>query len=562
MNTKKGNDRREEEEEEEEQQQRFLVKDTSSFLKLPSIEESASTTSQFLLRAPGNIKLNQTSSVAIVLWCHGANREEMRKFALLNHRAYARKHNYDFIDGSAIIHAYAHFLTPFSWAKAVLLWQLLEGGTAYEYFMIADCDALYTRMDETINDLLKALKVNVDVAQVVVAGKYDNSPFNAGAILIRNSEWSRLFFTRVLRESENTVTRMHGWWENKAMIDLYERNEYEERLKISIAIENGTRFQAFAFDEENPYLDGVTFIWHQVNCPGHPAYVAKNIKECVRRLEFFFCKKFKDEDFAKSACDEESISESKNKEFAENVQRWLAEAKDQALSRETVLKALTQKDGLSLLLNATTAIAASTISPTSAERGTLKMFQGAGHIGEVPLEVIAYQKASKVNAIFHICEIGFNAGHSAIILLHMNPNKAKYTVFDIPHVKWGHRCAQFLSYLFPNRFTYIEGDSSITMRKFIDTIKEGKNKPCDLFSIDGRHSFEGAYEDFNNAKLASVPRGFILADDYTDSFPGVKRAWDLAKRENLIEEIECSGLVQRVNGFDKGWCYGRFISSS
>ena len=55
----------------------------------------------------------------------------------------------------------------------------------------------------------------------------------------------------------------------------------------------------------------------------------------------------------------------------------------------------------------------------------------------------------------HICEIGFNAGHSAITFLHMHPNDARYTAFDRGE-SWGPRAKAFVQFLFPGRLAYIK----------------------------------------------------------------------------------------------------------
>ena len=50
----------------------------------------------------------------------------------------------------------------------------------------------------------------------------------------------------------------------------------------------------------------------------------------------------------------------------------------------------------------------------------------------------------------------------------------------------------------------------------------------------------------------------MLADDATSSFPGVIRAWEKAKTQGWLKEIECLPNVLVVDGYVKGWCFGEF----
>jgi len=238
---------------------------------------------------------------------------------------------------------------------------------------------------------------------------------------------------------------------------------------------------------------------------------------------------------------------------SEKVDMWLRAGGGTAVSLPLVLDALRRPDGLPLLLQAANAVAASTKPENERE----SLFHGMGHIGEVPTQVTAYQRSAKLTGLKHICEIGFSAGHNAIAFLHMNPNHAKYTAFDMGQ-PWSPRAKEFVEYLFPGRVTYIQGDSVSQVKAFVAEIKSGARERCDLFSVDGDHGDIIPFQDFINARDASVDGGYILADDTTTSFPGVGQAWEKAKAEGWIEELNCTGIEMKVNGYAKGWCYGRF----
>ena len=113
----------------------------------------------------------------------------------------------------------------------------------------------------------------------------------------------------------------------------------------------------------------------------------------------------------------------------------------------------------------------------------------------------------------HILEIGFNAGFSTIIMLLANP-AVHVTAIDIcehSYVKW---CVNVVQELFPNRITFIEGDSK---RVFPGDCWHS----YDVIHIDGDHSYEGAANDLQNA-LAAAPAIVILDD--TD-IPHIAQLW-------------------------------------
>lgn len=177
-------------------------------------------------------------------------------------------------------------------------------------------------------------------------------------------------------------------------------------------------------------------------------------------------------------------------------------------------------------------------------------------------EVIAYREAAAKPGVAHICEVGLNVGHSAIVFLHTNPNDARYTVFDIGE-SWGPRVKGFVQYLFPGRIAYIRGDSMTReVSKYaaeIETDARNESHRCHLFSVGGDRGYAFSFQDLKNARDASVDRGYILVDYTTKSFPSVGNSWERAVAEGLIEEIGCTMTLKKVRGTHKGWCYGQFI---
>lgn len=105
----------------------------------------------------------------------------------------------------------------------------------------------------------------------------------------------------------------------------------------------------------------------------------------------------------------------------------------------------------------------------------------------------------------NVLEIGFNAGHSALLMLIVNPN-LKIDIFDINHHKYTEPCLNYLNSVFNNRITAHWGNSNETLKN----IKESK---WDGFHIDGSHEEEITIRDLNNIYNLSKDSDLIMIDD-------------------------------------------------
>ena len=103
--------------------------------------------------------------------------------------------------------------------------------------------------------------------------------------------------------------------------------------------------------------------------------------------------------------------------------------------------------------------AASVVAASSVEKEKKgEIFKEMGHIADVEEQVNAYGLLARRTEISRICEIGFNAGHSALLFLNSDETN-KLTSFDSA-LPWSPISSNFVSFLFPNRFTYITGNSA------------------------------------------------------------------------------------------------------
>jgi hypothetical protein len=117
-------------------------------------------------------------------------------------------------------------------------------------------------------------------------------------------------------------------------------------------------------------------------------------------------------------------------------------------------------------------------------------------------------------AIRRICEIGFNAGHSSMLmLLGRNKTSLDFTIFDIGHHSYTKPCLKYIESKFNHiNFEYIEGDSTVTMPKWMEENPQLVGS-YDVIHVDGGHSEYCISNDIRNAHFLAKKGGIIIIDD-------------------------------------------------
>lgn len=142
----------------------------------------------------------------------------------------------------------------------------------------------------------------------------------------------------------------------------------------------------------------------------------------------------------------------------------------------------------------------------------------------------------------HVLEIGFNAGHSAALLMHNHPDM-RYSAIDICHHTYTKPCANRIKEEFGDRFSFYEGDSAKAFPEFNEHFMD-----CDLVHIDGGHSAEMFLIDAMNA--INLPRNpdvvrHILIDDV--DLPEVHVELGRLISEGLIERVQMEGFDEQYH---------------
>ena len=131
-------------------------------------------------------------------------------------------------------------------------------------------------------------------------------------------------------------------------------------------------------------------------------------------------------------------------------------------------------------------------------------------------------------ATTRICEIGFNAGHSTmLLLLGRDTSPVDFTIFDIGTHRYTRPCVSYIQSVFPHvKFEYVEGDSTVTMPSWINTHKELIGS-YDVIHVDGGHSEHCIINDMKNTDLLIKLNGIVIIDDTNLENHAINRCVDM-----------------------------------
>jgi hypothetical protein len=105
-----------------------------------------------------------------------------------------------------------------------------------------------------------------------------------------------------------------------------------------------------------------------------------------------------------------------------------------------------------------------------------------------------------------ILEIGFNAGHSALLYLLAN-TYSKIHFFDLGEHQYSRLCFDYLNETFPGRLSVTWGDSTVT-------IPRHPKQLFDFIHIDGGHTRFIAESDVHNCRTLANSQTLVMIDDY------------------------------------------------
>merc|ERR1712232_473322 len=115
-----------------------------------------------------------------------------------------------------------------------------------------------------------------------------------------------------------------------------------------------------------------------------------------------------------------------------------------------------------------------------------------------------------------IVEVGFNAGHSSLLMLAAHPT-AKIIAFDLCEHTYTNSCFEALHTAFPGRLQLITGRSQQTVPAFA----RSHGLRADLLHIDGDHHDTSARADIENCAKLARPGALVVFDDICFSSLGI-----------------------------------------
>ena len=178
-----------------------------------------------------------------------------------------------------------------------------------------------------------------------------------------------------------------------------------------------------------------------------------------------------------------------------------------------------------------------------------------GSSSDVQSQVLFYILLARQPWVRQVCEIGFNAGHSALYWL-ASSDKVNLLSFDIGSHDYAKVIADYMSSTFPNRFRIVWGDSTKTIPTFIEKMQTSEKMLwCDVIVIDGGHSYDVAIADLRNMRaFARSPQHLLIMDDTpcTGHWCDPARAWRDVR--NIVNPLySCTNYPNMYRGFSVGF---------
>ncbi|KAF9187331.1 hypothetical protein BGZ51_001421 [Haplosporangium sp. Z 767] len=120
-----------------------------------------------------------------------------------NKREYAAKHGYDFVARSAEFAQEEFRHRRLVWGKIGAIQKTLPH---YEWLLWMDMDAIVANLDQDVRDIIRLAEDNKEQEgneiSLIVSRPQKDKMLNAGVMLIKNTEWSRKFWSEVQRRTE------------------------------------------------------------------------------------------------------------------------------------------------------------------------------------------------------------------------------------------------------------------------------------------------------------------------------------------------------------------------
>lgn len=175
-----------------------------------------------------------------------------------------------------------------------------------------------------------------------------------------------------------------------------------------------------------------------------------------------------------------------------------------------------------------------------------------GYMSEIPEFIDILEDIFSSDNIKNVLQIGFNAGHSAELILNNNEN-IKLISFDIGIFDCINIGQKYINNKFPFRHSLIIGNSIETVPEYINN---NINKIFDIILIDGSHDYEIVHNDIINCKRLSNKDTIIIINDTIKNQEWIEQ-WNIGPTKAFREEIDNNFIIELSS---KDICKGRGLS--
>ena len=154
-----------------------------------------------------------------------------------------------------------------------------------------------------------------------------------------------------------------------------------------------------------------------------------------------------------------------------------------------------------------------------------------------------------------IMEIGFNAGHSALLFLANTPPETKVVSFDLGEYAYVFAAKRYIDSVFPGRHTLVTGDSTTTIPKYEEQVAHRMKDPntapplrFDFIFIDGGHQNDIPMKDILNSQRLARDEHTIVAMDDISRDPS-RQAHYTIQPTQAWSQMVCAGVICE-DGYD------------
>jgi predicted O-methyltransferase YrrM len=175
-----------------------------------------------------------------------------------------------------------------------------------------------------------------------------------------------------------------------------------------------------------------------------------------------------------------------------------------------------------------------------------------GHSGVRHLQF--YRDTIAAGKIKRVCEIGFNAGHSAQCFLEADSD-IHVLSFDLVSHPYVYYAKMYIDAKFPGRHILVAGTSAVSVPAYV--AENPGSAKYDMIFIDGDHTRDGALADIRSMRALARPGTTVIIDNVAPHHGvgiGVYKAWKEAIEAGVLAHVSHHELP----GFTDGWAVATY----